>query len=78
MTNEFELVYKVYDKTYQDKHWKRCRFHEDLRTCGTWIFENGQYVYKVAYYSKKVNSKWVIFCEKDNKKCDAKWIGDKE
>lgn len=69
---------KVYDDAYRDKHWKKCRHGEDLRTCGTWVWENGQYVYKVGYYSKKVNGEYVIFCKLDGKPCDCEWTGDRD
>jgi len=69
-----------YTDEYRDKHWIKCRYGKDLRDCGEWKLnpKTGQLEWKCGYYSKKVNGKWFHFCKKDNKKCDAKWTGEKD
>lgn len=53
----------LYTDEYRDKHWKKCRFSDDPRTCGSlhhvWKGKEGQ------------------ICGRDSKDCDAEWTGDK-
>ena len=67
-----------YTEEYRNKHWRKCRFGRDLRNCGEWVEENGMLIYKVGYYSKKIGDKYVIFCERDNERCDCEWTGDRD
>lgn len=55
---------KVYSEEYRNTHWKKCRFSEDPRACGSLH----------AVWKGKV----VTICGRDSKDCGAEWTGDKE
>jgi hypothetical protein len=65
--NMFERVFAGFTKEYRDKHWQKCRYGLDPRTCES------------AYYPKGKATEFIMqnrqpLCSKDNLECDARWV----
>jgi len=81
LNDRLDLRKEVFTESYRDRHWRKCRYGTDPRTCNSAVLKNVicQLVTKPETVMlpnqpyTSLDNPYLAFCERDLNPCDARW-----